>query len=111
MPRGKNRYPRRANRPEGLPYTWPRITLEGAMIGPCKWHSEPGKPAEHTTASCSWTGQVQRGLGMPPPPPGGNDRDNRGKRPADASGGSRDNFPNRDATYVISVIERNDKRS
>ena len=61
------------------------------MNGPCKWHSEPGKP--------------------PPPPSGGNDRDNRGKRPADAAGGSRDNFPNSDATYVISVIEHNDKRS
>ena len=50
-------------------------------------------------------------MSPPPPPPGGNDRDNRGKRPADAVGGSRDNYPNRDATYVISVIERNDKRS
>ena len=85
------------------------------MSGPYKWHNEPGKPAEHTTASCSWTGQGQRGLGMPPPPPppppGGNGRDNRVKRPADAAGGSRNNYPNRDATYVISVIERNNKRS
>ena len=47
----------------------------------------------------------------PPPPPGGNDRHNRGKCPTDAVGSSRDNFPNRDATYVISVIEHNHKRS
>ena len=33
--RRENRYPpRRSNRSEGRPYTWPKITLEGAMSGP-----------------------------------------------------------------------------
>ena len=81
-----------------------------------------GKPASHTTVRCSWTLRLQRGEGPPPPAPGptppqgginiGNNQRNEGPRqPAAAAGTSRDVYPNKDAAYVISVIERNDKRN
>ena len=53
---GDNRQPRQWNWPEGRMLTRPRVTLADALSGPCRWYSEPGRPAGHSTTQCSWTG-------------------------------------------------------
>src|SRR5664279_4420520 len=58
--------------------------------------------------------RLNKGEGLPPPPPpppqGGNNRDEACKQPARAAD-SRDDFPRRNAAYVIFTSERDDKHN
>jgi hypothetical protein len=71
----------RRQRPDDRP---PRAnyTLESMLDGPCKFHSDGSKPANHTTCQCSWTKKMAEagGLPLPPPSPAGGPPDNRERR-------------------------------
>lgn len=111
---GGDRYPRQ--RGDNRPWQKAKYTFEQMLDSPCKYHSAPGKPATHTTQQCSWTTRLTKGEGLPPAPApnprGGNNRDDpQGQQPAVPPGVARNNYPRQDGTYVISVIERDDKCS
>ena len=109
---GRARFPQQ--RLEGRPWGKPKYTFEQMLESPCKYHSVPGKPATHSTLQCSWTQRLNKGGGLPPPPPppppGGSNRDEARKQPA-REAGPGDDYPHRDAAYVIYTTERDDKRS